>query len=433
MATVIPRRDYLFYPGEAGDVLRALLAGRFREGPDVAAFERALAALVGARHAVATATGRQGMILLLRAHGLSPGDEVIVPAYTLLDLVKLLQQERLVPVAVDVHPETFTINPDLVEAAVTPRTRAIIGCHLFGLPFDVEAVAAVAERHHLLLFEDCAHAAGATYQGRPVGSFGDGAFFSLQVIKPINCFGGGVITTADEAVADFCRQRIAGLPVGRVALLKKMALAAAEQALLKSPLFGPVVGLLARESTQALFAHLYQRTRAGARRGDRRFANVQALVGLAQLPGLEARRRRRAALARRLIDQLDPAIRVQRAHYEATSAWYFLVAATPVDASPLRRSLLSLGIDVGIRAEITDDCPRDERRFPVTARLYRTAIQVPLYPRLRFYHMDRIAQAINRAVAGGECGAAAPGCQERAGEGACATPLRQSAFPPGGC
>jgi len=400
MPTLIPRREYLFYPGETRDILGALAGGRFAEGPDVADFERVVADSVGARHAIATATGRQGMTLLLAAHGLAPGDEVIVPAYTLIDLIRLLRRNGWVPVPVDIEPNTFCLDPARIEAAITPRTRAIIGCHLFGLPFDVGAVKAVADRHGLPLIEDCAHAAGATYRGRPLGTLAAGGFFSLGVIKPVNCFGGGVITTNDDAVAAFCRDRLAGLPVDVVALLKKILQAVLEQGLLRSPLFGPVVGLLAQESTKALFTRLYQRTRATARRGDTGFANVQARVGLAQWPGLAGRTRRRTALARRLIDRLDPAIRVQRADYEAASAWYFFVAETGVDALMLRRRLLRLGIDVGVGAEITDDCAQDESRFPVTSRLFRTAIQVPLYPRLKPYQADRMADAINRAVAG---------------------------------
>jgi perosamine synthetase len=403
---MIPRRDYLFYPGEMRDILRAALAGRFGEGPEVAAFERAFAAHVGARHAIATATGRQGMELLLQSRGLAPGDEVIVPAYTLLDLLKLLRHHGLVPVPVDVRPDSFNLDPALVAAAVGPRTRAIIGCHLFGLPFDVDAVAAVAARHGLALIEDCAHAAGARYAGRPVGTFGAGGFFSLEVIKPVNCFGGGVITTNDDAVADFCRRRLAQFPVDRVKVLRKMLIACAEQTLLRSPLYGPMVSLLGHGWTRALLTRLYLTTHAATRATDTRFANVQAVVGLGQLPDLDARNRRRAELASILIDRLDPAIRVQgmrnaecgmrNPRYE--SVWYFLVADTGVDAAALRRRLVEEGVDVGVGAEITDDCGQDPARFPVTARLLRTAIQVPLYTRLKPYQMRRIADAINRTV-----------------------------------
>jgi len=400
MPTLIPRRDHLFYPGEARDILGALVSGRFGESDsEVAHLERVFADLIGARHAIATATGRQGMTLLLKAHRLVPGDEVIVPAYTLIDLLRLLESHHFVPVPVDVHPDTFTIDPERIEAAVTPRTRAIIACHLFGLPFDVDAVKGVADRHRLALIEDCAHAAVSIYKGRPVGTLGAGGFFSLGVIKPINCFGGGIITTNDDAVAEFCRHRLAGLPVDRTALLKKIVLACAEQMLLHSPLFGPVVSLLASESTKALFTRVYLRSHAVSRRGDTGFAGVQARVGRAQLPTLETRNRRRAQLARRLTERLDPAIRVQRADYQAESVWYFFVAQTGVDAVALRRSLLTQGIDVGVGAEITDHCGQDHERFPVTSRLYRTAIQVPLYPRLKPYHIDRLAETINRTVA----------------------------------
>lgn len=399
MPTIIPRRDYLFYPGEGRDIVGALAGGRFAEGPHVVAFERAFANLAGARHAIATATGRQGMALLLEAHGLQPGDEVLVPAYTLADLLELIRAHGLVPVPVDVRPDSFTIDPERAAAAVGPRTRAIIGCHLFGLAFDVDAVGSLAERHGLVVLEDCAHAAGARYKGRPVGALADGGFFSLEVIKPVNCFGGGVITTNDDAVAAHCRRRLAALPVNAAAVLKKIAIALGEQAVLRSPAFGPMVSLLGHAWTKALMTRAYLRTHSATRPRETRLANVQARVGLAQLPALERRHRRRAELARVLGEALDPRIHVQRAAYPAEPVWYFLVADTGVEARRLRPLLLREGIDVGIEHEITDDCGRDPQRFPVTARLARSAIQVPLYPRLRPYQMRRMAEVINSAVA----------------------------------
>jgi len=399
MPTVIPRRDYLFYPGEARHILGALLSGRVARGDAVARFERAFGELMGARHAIATATGRQGMELLLEAHGLEPGDEVIVPAYTLMDLLALLEYHGLAPVPVDVRADSFTLDPSLLEAAVTRRTRAVIACHLFGLPFDVDAVRAVCARHDLVLIEDCAHAAGATYKGAPVGALGHGGFFSLEVIKPVNCFGGGVITTNDDAVAEHCRRRLETFPVPAWPVLKKIILACGEQAVLRSPVFGPMVGMMGHGWTKALLTKVYLGTHAATRADDTRLTNVQGRVGMAQLPGLAARNRRRADLARRIRERLDPGITVQRADYPCESVSYFFVAHTGVDAARLRPILLREGIDVGVGHEITDDCGRDPDRFPVTADLTRSAIQVPLYPRLHGYQADRIAAAINRCVA----------------------------------
>src|SRR5207249_6624884 len=102
---------------------------------------------------------------------------------------------------VDIDPETFNIDPVRVEAAITPKTRAIVPTHLYGQPCDMEPIMAAARAHGLLVIEDCAHALGATYKGRKVGTFGNASFFSFQMLKPLNTYGGGVAVTNDRTVA----------------------------------------------------------------------------------------------------------------------------------------------------------------------------------------------------------------------------------------
>ena len=112
----------------------------------------------------------------------------------------LAQVAGLKVVFADVDPATFTLDPAALERAITPATRAIVPTHLYGLPCDMDAIMAIARRHDLRVIEDCAHALGATYKGRPVGTIGDAGFFSFQTLKPLNCYGGGMALVADAAV-----------------------------------------------------------------------------------------------------------------------------------------------------------------------------------------------------------------------------------------
>jgi len=177
-----------------------LRTGWLTQGPNVRAFEGAFAARHGVRHALATTSCTTALHLALSALGIGPGDEVIVPAFTWVATANVVLYCGASPVFVDVSPETYNIEPLAVEAALTPRTRAVIPVHLFGLCADMDSLRAVLpERVHLV--EDAACAAGASYQGRPAGGLGDAGCFSFHPRKSITTGEGGMLTTADDEMA----------------------------------------------------------------------------------------------------------------------------------------------------------------------------------------------------------------------------------------
>ena len=140
-------------------------------------------------------------LYLLDALGLPRGSEIIFPALTFWVVPEIARVAGLTPVFADVDPVTFNLDPAAFERAITPRTRAVVPTHLYGLPCDMDAMLRIARRHGLLVIEDCAHALGATWQGRPVGTIGDAGFFSFQLLKPLNTYGGGMAVTNDARVA----------------------------------------------------------------------------------------------------------------------------------------------------------------------------------------------------------------------------------------
>ena len=187
-------------------VSRVLAGGHYILGPEVEAFEQEFADYCGARHCIGVGNGLDALTLALLAVDVGPGDEVIVPANTFIATWLAVSRCGAVPVPVDPPPGTVNIDAAGVLAAITPRTKAVLPVHLYGIPVDIEPLAALAERHHLALVEDAAQAHGARAAGRRVGSTGRLACWSFYPGKNLGAFGdAGAITTSDGALAERLR------------------------------------------------------------------------------------------------------------------------------------------------------------------------------------------------------------------------------------
>lgn len=188
-------------------VLRAVRSGKWWcvEGDEVAHFEAAFAELQGAKHAIAVTSGTTALRLALLAAGIKAGDEVIVPPYTFLATATSVLEVNATPVFVDVERETYNLDPELIEASISERTKAIVPVHFAGCSARMEQLGAIAKRHGLALIEDAAHAHAGQWKGHGLGSIGDLGCFSFQASKNLNCGEGGVVTTSDDALAAECR------------------------------------------------------------------------------------------------------------------------------------------------------------------------------------------------------------------------------------
>jgi dTDP-4-amino-4,6-dideoxygalactose transaminase len=182
-------------------------SGRFILGPEVERFESSVCAYLGVRHAIAVSSGSDALVCALHVLGVAAGDEVITTPFSFFATVEAILRVGAVPRFVDVCDDTLELDPELVDAAVGPRTRAILGVALYGEPGRVERLTEVAERHGLPLIEDAAQAFGARFRGRAVGSFGALGCFSFQPTKPLGAFGdAGMVVTSDDRLAGLCRQ-----------------------------------------------------------------------------------------------------------------------------------------------------------------------------------------------------------------------------------
>jgi dTDP-4-amino-4,6-dideoxygalactose transaminase len=194
----------LMGPEEKQAVLEVLESGMLAQGPRVKLFEEAFAQMCGVKHAVATSSGTTALHTALLAHGIHQGDEVITSPFTFIASSNSVLFVGAKPIFVDIDPKTFNIDPNLIEAAITSKTKAIMPVHLFGLSADMESILDIASRHNLVVIEDACQSHGATNNGKKVGSFGTGVF-SLYPTKNITSAEGGMITTNDPEVAEKAR------------------------------------------------------------------------------------------------------------------------------------------------------------------------------------------------------------------------------------
>jgi len=185
-------------------VMEVLDSGMLAQGPKVAALEKAFAEVCEVRHAIATTSGTTALHVALLAHGIGEGDEVITTPFTFIASANSVLFTGAKPVFVDIQEDTFNIDPDQIEAAITPRTKAILPVHLYGYVCDMDAIMDIAARHDLVVIEDACQAVGASYQGKKAGSFGTGTF-SLYATKNVMSGEGGMITTDDDAIAEQCQ------------------------------------------------------------------------------------------------------------------------------------------------------------------------------------------------------------------------------------
>lgn len=186
-------------------VVRALRSKRLSIGPVQEAFEAALAERVGRRHAIACSSGTAGLHMTLLAMGIGPGDEVITTPFSFIASSNCILYCGATPVFVDIEPKSLNMNPELVERAITPRTKAILAVETFGNPRHMEAYRSIAARHEIRLVEDACEGLGGRLKDRPIGSFGHAAVFAFYPNKQITTGEGGMIVTDDDRLAGLCR------------------------------------------------------------------------------------------------------------------------------------------------------------------------------------------------------------------------------------
>ncbi|HET9878946.1 MAG TPA: DegT/DnrJ/EryC1/StrS family aminotransferase [Candidatus Limnocylindria bacterium] len=336
-------------------VWSALESGSLAQGARVRELEERFAAFTGVPHGVATSSGTTALHLALLAYGIGEGDEVITVPYTFIASATSILYTGARPAFVDVDERTFNIDPDLVEAAITPRTRAIMPVSLYGQVADMPAIAAIAERHGLAVIEDAAQSHGAAIGERRSGTWGAGCF-SFYPTKNMTTGEGGMITTADGELAE------------RLRLLREH-------------------GMKVRYHHDTLGYNF-------------RMTDIHASIGLAQLTKLPGYNERRRAIAARYDADLRGVITpyVAPGHVHVYHQYTIRVAQRDAFADRLRERGVGSGIYYPIPVHHQKPFVAlgyGDQRFPITDRLTEQVLSIPVHPSLTDAEVDTVVEAVN--------------------------------------
>jgi UDP-2-acetamido-2-deoxy-ribo-hexuluronate aminotransferase len=337
--------------------------GRYIMGPEVAELEERLAHFAGVPHALSVSSGTDALLLALMALGVGPGDEVVTTAFTFVATVETIALLGARPVFVDIEPDTYNLDAALLEAAITPATRAIIAVDLFGQCSDYPQIDQIAARHGIPVISDAAQSFGSSLDGRRAGSFGTIACTSFFPAKPLGCYGdGGACFTHDPALASSMRE-------------------------------------LRNHGQSAL----YEYSRVGV---NGRMDTMQAAILLAKMDIFEEEIRLRQEVAERYASLLPPSILPPVVRPGRVSAWaQYTIRIDQRDKA--RETLAAHGIPTGVYypKPLHHHAPyRQEIHLPVTEAASREVMSLPMHPYLAAEDQQRITAVLAELVAGGTAG-----------------------------
>ncbi|MFH1435759.1 MAG: aminotransferase class I/II-fold pyridoxal phosphate-dependent enzyme [Pseudomonadota bacterium] len=406
MFPAVPRKTISRYRQQEYDLLKSAVSGEILEGEDTGLFEEELRSYVGTSHAVAAASGRAALHIILQCLEPRPetGDEVIIPAYTFQAVPEIAAAAGMKPVFVDIDPETLNMDPDLLEEKITDRTRAIVATHIMGQPCDIEKIVAIADRCGAVVIEDCAESPGAQVGDRKTGSFGKAGFFSFETVKPLSTFGGGMIVTDDDALARRAGGMVSALPFPPMKkILAKIASSYVESAASGPVLFPLLVHPLLRVADRRAggiegLTALYKKGKKSFKSFLFKYTNLQARAGRMQLRMLDMgnwRRRQNALLLRGL---LADSIRVQK-ELPGTTGVYYIFSVRAQAAEKAAAALLARGIDTG--RNVLPDCPPlfgDRGKYPASGDAAETVLQIPVFDVMDEDTVRSMAAVINEVI-----------------------------------
>ena len=358
-------------------VVQVLKSGWITTGPKVKAFEEAFARYVGARHAVAVSSCTAALHLALEAIGLREGDEVLLPTMTFTATAEVVAYFKAKPVLVDCEPNYFNLDVRDAARKVNSRTKAVIPVHFAGHPCDMEAIADLAEAHHLRVIEDAAHALPARYKGRTIGTLSPLTAFSFYATKTITTGEGGMVTTDDDSLAS------------RISLMR---------------LHGMSRDAWKRYAAEGSWR--YEVLEAGHKYN---LTDIQAALGLVQLAKCDTMWRRRAALAERYnqgLSSLD-VFRIPQVAPDVQHAWHlYVVLVEPkvlrIHRDQVIKELRQRGIGTAVHFIPLHLHPYYQRewgyrsgQFPVAEEYFDRCVSLPIYPGMRDQDAARVIEALH--------------------------------------
>jgi len=331
--------------------------GHYLQGEQNELFCEHFAQFCGTKFAVGVANGLDALNLIIRAHGYGAGDEIIVPANTYIATILAISENGCTPVLVEPDINTYNIDPDKIEAAITPKTKAIMVVHLYGQAVQMQKVWDIAKKHGLKVFEDCAQAHGAFYQNKRVGNLSDAGAFSFYPGKNLGCMGdGGAVVTNDEALYN-------------------------------------KVKALANYGSDRKYHHIYKGTNS-------RLDEMQAAVLDVKLPHLDADNARRREIARYYRDHItNPLIVLPQTYDEDAAVWHIFAVRTG-ERDRFQQYLTDNGVQTIIHYPTPphkQDAYKEwaNRSYPISEEIHRTIISLPISPVLTNEQARRVVEVVN--------------------------------------
>jgi dTDP-4-amino-4,6-dideoxygalactose transaminase len=357
-----------------------ILSGWLSQGPKVIEFEKVVARYVGAEHGVATNACTSALHLTLRLSGVGPGDDVVLPSFTCMATANAIHHAGGQPVFADIDPRTYNLDPESAEAAITPRTKAILVVHQIGLAADMEPFAALAAKHGIALVEDGACSLGATYRGKCVGGIAAPTCFSFHPRKMVTTGEGGMITTNDAKLAENARTLRAT---------------------------GASISDLERHKAKGVLVQKYSEVGYNYRMTD-----IQAAIGIVQMTKLDAMVEERTRQARRYdaafaeMDEIEPPFVPPYATHAYSSYLIRLRAGARIGRDALLRAMAGRGISCRVGIQPLHWEPFYASRyagvsFPETEAAARNTMFLPIFPGLKEEDQSRVIAAVRDALATG--------------------------------
>lgn len=358
----LQRVNASFEPVLSETLFRVSASGWYVRGKECSAFETAFANYCGVSHCVGVGNGLDALTLIFRAYkelgNLCAGDEVLVPANTFIASILAISANGLVPVLVEPDARSFNLNSELLEAAITPKTRAILAVHLYGRVAAMDKITAIAKRHALLLVEDAAQAHGATLCGKRVGSWGDAAGFSFYPSKNLGALGdGGAVVTQDSKLAAMVR-------------------------------------ILANYGSDEKYVMNYQGVNS-------RLDELQAAVLLLKLTRLDEDNEKRNAVAARYISEINNAlVQLPEAGHAGEHVWHIFAVRSSM-RNALQEYLKQCGVETVIHYPIP---PHHQKAYatglihgmlPITEALSQTVLSLPMSPLMSDEEVSAVVHAVN--------------------------------------
>ena len=338
-------------------VMDVLDSGFLAQGARTKEFEQKFAGVLGVNHAIAVANGTCALQIALMAEGISEGDEVITSPFTFIATANAIAFTGAKPVFVDIDPDTYNIDPELIEAAITPRTKAILPVHLYGQMCDMDSIQAIADKHGLRIIEDACQSVLASYKGKSAGSIGTGTF-SFYATKNMMTGEGGMITTNDDEVADKCR------------LIRNH-------------------GMRERYIHETIGYNF-------------RMTDIQAAIGLVQMENLPAWTEKRQANARYYQENIQSVVKPIEAP-DRTHVWHqYTIRIEHTEREAVTGKLSQAGIGFGVYYPIPLHKQASLQKFvngeafPVVEKVSNQVLSIPVHPELSDEDLERVVTEVNK-------------------------------------